>query len=90
MPVAMTDPVVESLASTGSAPHGWRIDCAEGRFEFSALAVEVIEEQPSLYEPLHRRFSLSRTDRVAIRVLLWILRLPGGAGLLRRWHAHRH
>jgi hypothetical protein len=89
LPAALTDPVVETLGDSDRAPRSWRIRCAEGRFEFRALAVEQIEECPALYEPLHRPFRLSTSDRLAVRILLWLLRLPGGAALLRRWHAHR-
>jgi hypothetical protein len=48
-----------------------------------------IVERPELYERLHRPFALGRGERLAARVLLALLRLPGGAGLLRRWHARR-
>jgi hypothetical protein len=89
LPAALTDPVVETLGDPDRAPRSWCIRCAEGRFEFRALAVEQIEECQALYEPLHRPFRLSRSDRLAVRILLWLLRLPGGAALLRRWHAHR-
>ena len=89
LPAVLTDPAVEALGDSGRALPSWRISCAEGQFEFQALAIEQIEECRALYEPLHERFRLSRSDRLAVRVLLWLLRLPGGAGLLRRWHAHR-
>jgi hypothetical protein len=89
LPAVLTDPLVEVLSDSGPALRGWRISSAEGRFEFRALAVEQIEEWPGLYEPLHRAFRLSTADRLAVRTLLWLLRLPGGAALLRRWHARR-
>jgi hypothetical protein len=89
LPAVLTDPLVEVLGDSGPAPRSWRISCGEGRFEFRALAVEQIEECPALYEPLHRPFRLSTADRLAVKALLWLLRLPGGAALLRRWHAHR-
>jgi hypothetical protein len=90
LPASLTSPVVERSGEPDVIPESWRIICAEGQFEFTAQAVAVMDEQPALYEALHRPFSLSTADRLALRVLLWILRLPGGAGLLRRWHAHRH
>lgn len=90
LPALLTSPVVEPAGDPGVTPERWRIRCAEGQFEFTAQAVAVMEEQPVLYEALHRPFGLSTADRLALRVLLWILRLPGGAVLLRRWHAHRH
>ena len=48
-----------------------------------------IAARPDLYAELHRPFALSRGERLAARILLALLRLPGGAGLLRRWHARR-
>jgi len=48
-----------------------------------------IVECPGLYATLHQPFALGRGERVAARVLLALLRLPGGAGLLLRWHARR-
>ena len=90
LPATLTGPAVESIGEAGRMPPTWRITSAEGRYEFRAQAVELLEECPTLYEPLHRSFRLSGADRLAVRVLLWLLRLPGGAALLRRWHAHRH
>jgi hypothetical protein len=90
LPATLTDPVIEWIGDASRMPQGWRLTSAEGRFEFRAHAVEQMDEWPSLYEPLHRSFRLSASDRLAVRVLLWLLRLPGGAALLRRWHAHRH
>ena len=90
LPKALTNPVVDAVGNPDQALHSWRIRCTEGRFEFRAFAVEQLEECPALYEPLHRPFRLSASDRLAVRVLLWLLRIPGGAALLRRWHAHRH
>jgi len=90
LPTALTDPVVESYGAANQLPGSWCLSCAEGRFDFQALAVDQLEECPALYEPLHRPYRLSTSDRLAVRVLLWLLRLPGGAAWLRRWHAHRH
>jgi hypothetical protein len=90
LPATLTGPAIERVGAAGRMPQDWRMTCAEGRYEFRALTVERLDECPSLYEPLHRSFRLSGSDRLAVRVLLWLLRLPGGAALLRRWHAHRH
>lgn len=49
----------------------------------------VVETRPDLYEVLHRPFALGAGDRLAARALLALLRLPGGARLLRAWHARR-
>ena len=51
--------------------------------------VDRIETRPSLFAELHRPFALGAGDRIAARALLALLRLPGGARLLRRWHARR-
>ena len=89
LPRMLTDPVIEPFAA-GDAPRlGWRLRSGEGQFEFRALAVEKLEECPALYESLHRPFALRRSDRVAVRVLLWLLRMPGGARLLHFWHTQR-
>jgi hypothetical protein len=48
-----------------------------------------IVARPDLYAELHRPFALGRGERLAARVLFALLRLPGGARLLRRWHANR-
>ncbi len=48
-----------------------------------------IVSRPDLYAALHRPFALGRGERLAARILLALLRLPGGASLLRRWHATR-
>lgn len=48
-----------------------------------------IVERPGLFATLHQPFELGRAERIAARVLLALLRLPGGAGLLLRWHARR-
>jgi len=48
-----------------------------------------IVARQDLFAELHRPFALGRGERLAARALLVLLRLPGGAGLLRRWHARR-
>ncbi|HEU0224517.1 MAG TPA: hypothetical protein VFR29_03715 [Steroidobacteraceae bacterium] len=84
MPATLTGPVIDE-----GAGRQWRLRAAEGAFEFRARTVERIEEHPALYQPLHRAFALSATDRAALRLLLVLLRLPGGPRLLRFWHARR-
>lgn len=89
LPAAMADAIIEPQSDAEGAHDGWCLRSREGVFAFRARAVDVIEERPALYQPLHRSFALSATDRFAVRILLWMLRLPGGARLLRRWHAGR-
>jgi hypothetical protein len=83
-PAVLTGPRVESRG--GGA---WKIASREGAFEFSARAVDTIEMRPGLFGALHRPFALSARERLAARCLLALLRLPGGARLLRNWHAKR-
>lgn len=68
----------------------WRLSSDEGQFDFEARVVDRVEERPGLYVPLHSRFALTAVDRLVVRSLLWLLRLPGGARLLRHWHARRN
>ena len=89
LPATLTNPAVAAVGEAGDPMSAWRLTSVEGQFEFRARTVEFIEECPSLYEPLHRPFALRRRDRLAVRVLLRLLRLPGGAIWLRRWHARR-
>jgi hypothetical protein len=51
--------------------------------------IERIEMRPSLYADLHRPFAPGTGEKLAARCLLALLRLPGGAKLLRAWHARR-
>jgi hypothetical protein len=51
--------------------------------------VDRIEMRPWRFDELHRPFALGAGDRLAVRILLALLRLPGGAKLLRLWHARR-
>jgi hypothetical protein len=86
LPARLTNPAIEPASAAAGE---WRLSSAEGEFHFRARTVEQLTERPALFTPLHRSFALSGTDRVAVRVLLWLLRLPGGARLLRHWHARR-
>lgn len=87
IPRAISSPVLERRGDTESG--SWRLSCDQGSFDFEAQAVEQLETRPALFARLHRPFALSATDRIAVRCLLALLRLPGGAKLLRFWHARR-
>jgi len=67
----------------------YRVVAAGDGFEFRASVADRIAMRPSLFEALHRPFALGFRDRFAARTLLALLRLPGGAKLLRRWHSRR-
>jgi hypothetical protein len=84
-PAVMTAP---AFAKTGG--DSWRVECREGHFEFEARSVDRVVERPALFAKWHRPFALTAPNRVAVRVLLLLLRLPGGERLLSRWHARRN
>jgi hypothetical protein len=84
LPVVLAQARLEPLGGDG-----YRIAAAQGRYDFSARAVDRIALRPSLFDALHRPFALGTRDRLAARALLALLRLPGGARLLRLWHARR-
>lgn len=87
LPETITNPVLHREEGPGS--HRCRLETDQGRFEFESASIERIEARPMLFAGLHRPFALNTIDRLAVRFLLMLLRLPGGAGLLRRWHASR-
>lgn len=84
LPNALTHP-----ALTSAGDDRWRLTAAEGAFDFTARGVDRIALRPALFEPMHARFALSRADRVAVRVLLRMLRFPGGTRILRWWQLLR-
>lgn len=89
LPATLIDPVIEARGDDGPGRRAWRLTSAEGRFDFRARAVDRLEECAALYAPLHRPFVLRAPDRLVVRVLMWLLRLPAGARWMRRWHANR-
>lgn len=80
---------LQVVARESAAAGSWRLSSDQGRFDFAAQAVDRVETRPALFEQLHRPFALTATDRIAVRLLLALLRLPGGARLLRSWHSRR-
>lgn len=80
--------VIEADAAAGPR-QTWRLAAGPSDLEFEARAVDRIEECPALFAALHRPFALSGADRLGARALLGLLRLPGGARLMRLWHARR-
>ena len=84
LPAQVGSPKVEAREGGG-----FRIISDQGVLDFDARAIDRIEMRPSLFEALHRPFAHSAGDRLAVRILLALLRLPGGAKLLRLWHARR-
>ena len=87
-PDTIANPSIQ-LSADPTGRHNWRLTSDAASFEFAARDVLRIELRPELYAPLHRPFALSAAERVAARALLLLLRLPGGARLLRRWHTSR-
>lgn len=84
LPPELDDALLERLG-----PAAWRLRTDERSYDFGARALEVLEPQPVLFDGLLSSFALKRRDRKLVGVLLVLLRLPGGAWLLRRWHARR-
>lgn len=75
-----------------AAPRVERRTGANGDAELvvhGARAVDHVALRPSLFRELHRPFALGTGERLAARVLLALLRMPGGAKLLRAWHGSR-
>lgn len=89
-PELLTNAVVETRGGAAGNAGSWRLSSDQGHFDFEASAVDRLETRPGLYESLHRPFALTAGNRLAVRVLLALLRLPGGARLLRRWHSRRN
>jgi hypothetical protein len=86
LPESLQDPCFEPPEGDGSR---WRLALGPVAFEFVAAGVALIEPAPRLLEPLGAPFALKAGERRAARVLLALLRLPGGPRLLRAWHARR-
>lgn len=86
LPQVLVDPVFEVDATD---PARWRLRHGGGEAVFAAAGVTLIEPRPRLLEPLGAPFALKARERGVARVLLALLRLPGGARLLRAWHARR-
>jgi hypothetical protein len=83
---------LRDAAGAGSAVRVERRDGPGGDAELvvhGARATDRIAMRPSLFAALHRPFALGRGERLAARCLLALLRLPGGAKVLRAWHARR-
>ena len=88
MPDVVTD-LRLTQRGAGAAASSWNLACAEGSFAFEARAVEHQEPRPELFDALLAPHALKPRERLAARCLLWLMRWPGGAGLLRAWHARR-
>lgn len=88
LPEVVTGPRIESLEE-GDAPGRFRLTCREGCFDFAARGIEVLEDRPALFDESLAPFALRPRDRSVVRWLLGLLRLPGGAWLLRLWHSRR-
>jgi hypothetical protein len=70
-------------------PGHWRLTGRGLNACFEARSVELLEPRPTLFESLLAPHRLRARDRRMIRLLLGMLRLPGGAWLLRTWQARR-
>jgi hypothetical protein len=86
LPDALLDPAFDAQ---GAAPGRWQLHQAGEVAEIVAAGVTLIEPRPRLLNTLGAPFALKPAERRAARVLLALLRLPGGPRLLRAWHARR-
>jgi hypothetical protein len=84
LPPDLVDALLEQ-----AGPGVWRLVNAGATTDFVARGVEVLVSQPGLFGELTAPFALKRRERRLVGVLLRLLRLPGGAWLLRRWHSRR-
>jgi hypothetical protein len=85
LPPELHDPQLGRLDESG----GWRLTCREGIFDFRARGFEVHQAMPGFFDGMLAGYALRSRDRAVVRWLLRLLRLPGGARLLRAWHAGR-
>lgn len=80
--------LVEEVGSRGNRAR-WELACEEGRFALEGRGLEVLAAEPHLFDELLTPFALRARDRKVVGWLLRLLRLPGGAWLLRAWHTRR-
>ena len=73
-----------------TTPRRWLLLAREGKFEFRASGAEDQASRPGTFDALLSPYALRPRDRRIVGILLRLLRLPGGAWLLRTWHASRH
>lgn len=83
-------PGLEATVLERLGERSWRLTTREGAIDFTARGVEWLEPVPQLFDGLLAPFVLKQRERMLVRILLQLLKLPGGAWLLRRWHAGRH
>jgi hypothetical protein len=76
-------------AGAGGERTRWELACDEGRFTLAGRGLEVLVPEPLLFDELLAPFGLRERDRTVVGWLLGLLRLPGGAWLLRAWHTRR-
>lgn len=70
-------------------PGRWRLAGRDVNACFEARSVELLEPRPTLFDPLLAPYRLRARDRRMIMLLLGLLRLRGGAWLLRTWQSRR-
>jgi hypothetical protein len=90
LPASLAGFSIEPSAAAAGGTARWRISSEQGEFEFEARAVDHIRALPALYKKLHRPFELTATGRLAVGLLLALLRFPGGERLISRWHSRRN
>lgn len=88
LPPRLTDPRLHPAGPREGNSH-WRLTCAGGQHAFEARGIEMLEPRPRLFDASLAPHALRTRDRAIVSLLLKLLRLPGGAWLLRAWHVSR-
>lgn len=85
-PGRLTDPVIETLSHAGRL---YRLTAGDTRIEFQARSVLAHAPAGPVLAPLARPFALRPRERLAVKLLLRLLRFPFGGALLAAWHSSR-
>jgi len=86
LPGRLTDPVIETLSHAGRL---YRLTAGDTRIEFQARSVLAHAPAGPVLVPLVRPFALRPRKRIAVKLLLALLRFPFGGALLAAWHSSR-
>ncbi len=89
LPSAMAAVTIANIEPGTPGQPRYRLSSRNGSVDFDAERIEHQAFLPTLFDELHRPFGLRERDRLVVRILLVLLRLPGGGRLLRLWHASR-
>lgn len=86
LPGRLTDPVIEMLSHAGRL---YRLTAGGVRIEFQARSVLAHEPAGSVLAPVLQPFALRPRQRLAVTLVLRLLRFRFGGALLAAWHSSR-